>query len=981
MVNPGMARPWRLIAIFGGAIAILLALTLVAMLWNDRTSRLQAAQRQGMALATGSDRLLRSELTTVERALRGTARDGREYYRHAKEQAPALLQASIQGVLERNSDLAAITLVDDAGQPLSAGKGDPTLHDWVIPKNRVLAGELYVGGLEREPGNESLLKTAVPVQPGQWLLARVRLGAFQEVVTGLDTGRHGVVSILTRDGQLLAHSQRPEAVQRPLPRPVGRFAPADRVQPLGVAASPMDGVRRVGAVSVPRDYPLMLFAGLSYEEVMMPWRTYRNLAVGIYMLYLAGFLYLLQSVYRSSQQQARLAEKLRAGSAELTLAHEVGKVGTWSIDNDGLSLHWSALTRRMFALRTSHATLEEFYTHVHREDQVWLRPQLQAALEKGGAVNALFRLLLEDGSTRWLSARGERVDSINQRQRMAGALVDVSERVNSEARARRAERQFQLVFDRNPMPFWIYDLATLRFLEVNQAATSQYGYSRAEFLSSSILDIYPLDERAGIHRMIERVRQGAVLEAEMWTHQRKDGSIFSVRIHVAQLEFDGVPACLVLAEDVSDQVAYERELAYRASHHPGTGLLNVRALAEVLDASTGGYTIAHVQLHGLQMINDALGREAGEEVLRAVASRLGGLGARYGLLAYQPAEEFVLAITGDHDPKRALDALLEVVSEPVRGRDFFHQLEPRIGVAACPADGELAEQVIGKAAQAAHAGRGDGAVMSRFDDEVAARLSARLQLAGRLHVAIEAGEFELYFQPIRHAVDGSPAALEALLRWPQADGSFIAPGDFIQLCEDTGLIIGLGRWVIDAAAKAQQQLCAQGWGHLPIAVNISAVQFFNCDLVGEFTRATQAYGLQRGALQLELTESSLMRNPAQALQTMQQLHREGICVSLDDFGTGFSSMSYLQHLPLDSLKIDRCFVNDVETNPRNAAICRALLSLGHSMGLVVIAEGVETEGQHAWLAAHGCDQVQGYLLGRPMPLPALIELLGPAAAR
>ncbi len=222
--------------------------------------------------------------------------------------------------------------------------------------------------------------------------------------------------------------------------------------------------------------------------------------------------------------------------------------------------------------------------------------------------------------------------------------------------------------------------------------------------------------------------------------------------------------------------------------------------------------------------------------------------------------------------------------------------------------------------------------------------------------------------------------MEALLRWPQADGSFIPPNEFIQLCEDTGLILALGRWVIRAAAKAQRRLVEAGWGELPIAVNVSAVQFFNSDLVAEFTRAQQEFGLARGALHVELTESSLMRKPGQAMQTMQRLHEQGISVSLDDFGTGYSSMSYLQHLPLDILKIDRSFVADVETNPRNASICRALLSLGHSMGLTIIAEGVETPGQLDWLAAHGCDQVQGYLLGRPAPLERIIDALDEVAA-
>ncbi len=970
-----MSQPLRPIAAFGIVIALLLLATLAIMLWNDRNSRLQAAQRQSMALATGSDRLLRAELTTMERALRGTARDGREYYRVVPEQAPALLAASIRGTLERNTDLAAITLVDDAGRALSEGQGDPELPRWAVPQNRVMTGELYVGPLEATPDGGRVLLVAVPVQSGQWLLARVRLAVFQRVVSGLDTGRMGVASIGSRYGQLLAHSLDPSALARPLPRPMHLPPPSDQVQALGTADSPLDGVRRIVAVSAPRDYPLVLFAGLSYDEIMAPWRTYLYVAAGIYLLYLCGFAYLFNNARRSAMRQTRLADELRAGAAELALAHQVGKVGTWSIDRDGGMLRWSALTRRMFALPTRQASLEEFYAHVHEEDRVWLRAQVVQGLEAGRPVNALFRLVLGDGTLRWLSARGERVHELGPQPCMAGAVTDITERVRSEARVQQAEHQFRLVFDRNPAPFWIFDVETLQFLEVNQAAIDQYGYSREEFLAMTILDIRPQDGREEILRTVQEALSGQVPAPRVRMHRRRDGRLFEVLAHMAWLEFDGRAACLALAEDVSQRLAYERDLAWRASHHPGTGLLTVEALAERLDGGGAGYTVIHTQLRGLQMVTDTLGREAGEEVLQAMVARLATLGMRYGLLAYQPAEDFVLAVTGGHDPQQVLEALRDAVSEPVRGRDSFHQLEPRIGVASCPDDGGAADLVLGRAAQAAHAARENGVVVLRFDHGLAQRHADRLQLAGRIHLAIERDEFELYFQPIRHAADGTPAALEALLRWPQPDGSFIPPSDFIQLCEDTGQIIALGRWVIRAAARAGGVLAENGWAGLPIAVNVSAVQLFNSDLVGEFTRAAEACGLPPGALQMELTESSLMRNPAQAMQVLESLSASGIAVALDDFGTGFSSMSYLQHLPLDSLKIDRGFVADVERNPRNAAICRALLSLGHSMGLVVIAEGVETEGQFDWLVAHGCDQVQGYLLGRPMPLRELLALL------
>lgn len=239
----------------------------------------------------------------------------------------------------------------------------------------------------------------------------------------------------------------------------------------------------------------------------------------------------------------------------------------------------------------------------------------------------------------------------------------------------------------------------------------------------------------------------------------------------------------------------------------------------------------------------------------------------------------------------------------------------------------------------------------------------------------------MHFQIIRHAADGEPASLEALIRWPQRKGGFVPPSQFIPLCEDSGLIVPLGRWVMRRAAECHRQLTAAGWGKLPIAVNVSPNQFMASDLVGDVAAIAAEFSLRKGALHIELTESVVMNRPEQALSTMHRLQKQGVCISIDDFGTGFSSMSYLRHLPLDALKIDRSFVTDVDHDTRNASICRALLSLGHSLGLEVIAEGVERIGQYEWLKEHGCDQAQGYLFGMPMPLDKVVETLNGADQR
>ncbi len=974
-LNRALARPLRTFVWLGISLGALLAAGLVATLVNDGQRRQEAAQRQSSALATGAQRLLRLELRNLERVMQGISRDGALLFQRVPAQAPDLLDASIAGALQRHAELHSIVVVDQYGRALTSGSGDLQLPLWAVDDNRGQGSQVFLGPPQALDAAQWILPLALPMGGDRWLLARLRTAELQSIIGGMDTGDAGVISITDPHGYVLARSPDPAGV-------VGRrFGLAkrellrrDALTPLGTEISAVDGIERISSLSTLAQYPLAVYAGLGRRDVLAAWWPYVQASIGVYLLYWALFGAVYVSLRRATRDQDTLSEELRTGHTELRMAHQVGKVCTWYVDEDACLLRWSPLAREIFGIGIESLPVADFFARVHHEDTVRMQQAFDAAFAGSGVLDEMFRLVLPGGAIRWVSARGQRVAVVDRERRMIGALTDVSERVDALARVQQAERQFRLLFDRNPAPFWVFDPDTLRFLEVNEAAVRQYGYSRDEFLAMSILDIRPREGWEEIRGAIAQARIGDVQDAQVRLHQRKDGTVFEVRAHLARLDFDGRQACLVLAEDVSERLAYERDLAYHATHNPATGLLNTRALAAQLDEEGGAYTIAYVQFRGLQLVADTLGREVGDVVLQAMAKRLGGLGVRYGLLAFQPAEDFIFAIRDDHQRQTALDTLVQTVSEPVRGQDWLHQFEPRIGVAVkADADASTAEQVIGMAAQAAHAARDEGNVIAWYDTTVSSRLSERLRLAGRIHSAIDT-EFELYYQPICHAGDSSPAALEALLRWPQADGSFIPPGEFIQLCEDTGLILALGRWVIRAAAQAQRQLVDAGWD-LPIAVNVSAVQFFNSDLVAEFTRASQEFGLARGALQVELTESSLMRKPGQAKQTMQRLHEQGICISLDDFGTGYSNMSYLQHLPLDILKIDRSFVADVETNPRNASICRALLSLGHSMGLTIIAEGVETPGQHQWLAAHGCDQVQGYLLGRPMPLAKVIAQL------
>jgi len=377
----------------------------------------------------------------------------------------------------------------------------------------------------------------------------------------------------------------------------------------------------------------------------------------------------------------------------------------------------------------------------------------------------------------------------------------------------------------------------------------------------------------------------------------------------------------------------------------------------------------------LELIEDSLGLRAGQDTLRAIARRLERLGQRYGLAGHVRGDEFALVVTDLAQWTPALEDLRAELARPVTGRDYLQRMEAWIGTADYPADASDAAQALGNAGLAAHQARSERVPLLRFEREMAQRANDRLQLAGRIHQALDAEQFELHFQTIRHAGNAESFALEALLRWPQADGSLIPPGQFIPIAEDSGLIVPLGQWVLREAARAQRALSDGGFAHVAVAVNVSLAQFLHGDLAADVDRAISEFGLRRGALHLELTESILMTRPEAALATLRRLRKGGACVSLDDFGTGYSSMSYLRHLPLDTLKIDRSFVHQVHEDERNASICLALLALARSLGLTVVAEGVENAGQWRWLREHECDYVQGYGFDRPAPLGQVIERL------
>lgn len=328
----------------------------------------------------------------------------------------------------------------------------------------------------------------------------------------------------------------------------------------------------------------------------------------------------------------------------------------------------------------------------------------------------------------------------------------------------------------------------------------------------------------------------------------------------------------------------------------------------------------------------------------------------------------------ESDVLRVIDRIAEALRRPMELAGSMHYVTASIGYARCPQHGEEAGVLLQRADMAMYQAKARGrnravAYEASFDQGVVERLT----LANQLRAAIARGEFELYYQPL-FRWDGRVQGIEALLRWNHPQRGLLAPGHFIESLEESGLMAELGRWVLRDAARRPADLRAAGFDEVRVIINVSATQLHH-DLLADIEAAVKDFELPSSALEIELTESVLMINVESTIEQMKRVARLGVGFAVDDFGTGYSSLSYLKRLPIQRLKIDRSFVSGLGTDPDDEAICASVILLASSLGLDTVAKGVETEVQRDWLAEHGCGELQGYLLGRPMPFDALLALL------
>ncbi|GAB4356416.1 MAG: hypothetical protein Kow006_23530 [Gammaproteobacteria bacterium] len=679
----------------------------------------------------------------------------------------------------------------------------------------------------------------------------------------------------------------------------------------------------------------------------------------------------LLTLYDQSAQQERERQTQNQSEIFNSFFHS-SLVGLYRTRiSDGKMLTCNPHLAEMFGYASAEEMMAEYQApahYVNLEDRKRLIAELKATGEVKNFVAPLYR---KDGQVRWFEYSGT---IYPEQGYLQGVVTDVTERHEAQAELRLAAS----VFDGTTEGILITD-ADANILRVNRAFTEITGYREEEVVGKN-----PRLLRSDRHdRRFYQNLWHTLLESGRWSgeiwNRRRDGTPYLVWQNISALRDDEgqVTQFIGIFSDITERKESEERIA-RLAHYdaltnlPNRWLFQDRCQHALLRAAREGYQLAllFLDLDGFKDINDGLGHPVGDKVLQAIAERLLDALREEDTIARLGGDEFVVVIEdvgNARDVAVIADKLLKAVRDPIEIAEHCFHLSASIGISLFPADGVDTTTLVRNADAAMYRAKEQGRNNYQFyTSELTTSAFERVLLENQLRHALENNELSLVYQPQFDLQSGNAVGIEALLRWHHPKFGNISPDRFIPTAERSGLILPIGEWVLENACRQARAWTDAGLPIERLAINVSGAQIQRSEFVEIVKRALSRTGFDASRLELEVTESFIMTQADQGIRTLEALRTLGVTLAIDDFGTGYSSLAYLKQLPIDRLKIDKSFVRDVPGDANDLAITRAVIALAKSLQLQVIAEGVETEQQQAFLVAEGCDEAQGYLFSRPV---------------
>ena len=749
----------------------------------------------------------------------------------------------------------------------------------------------------------------------------------------------------------------------------------------------MAAFRTVRPTDLSMDKSLVVVVSRDLRSIFAPWR--RNVAIqggmfGLLAVIACLSLYFYQRRQRTLDLIAVEQEQLLRDSAErLNEAQRISQLGSWALDLTTGRLIWSDEIFRLFEIDPNQfsANYEAFLNAIHPQDREAVNQAYTRSLVSREPYEITHRLLMSDGRIKWMHERCKTdFDASGKPLRSQGTVQDVTLSKQAEIDLRIAAAAFD-----SQECMMITDAKSV-ILKVNQAFVETTGYTADEVVGRTPGLLKSGRHNADFYRaMWETIKTTGGWQGEVWD-RRKNGEEYPKWLTISAVKNDeGVVSHYIgahfditerkIAEDKINELAYFDQLTHLANR-----TLLMDRLKQAMTASSRNEThgaLLFIDLDNFKTLNDTHGHDMGDLLLKQVAQRVLACMREGDTVARMGGDEFVVMLANLSADEEEAAVGIETVAEKILATleqsyllgDLAFRCTASMGITLFRGQQNSIDDLMKQADLAMYKAKEAGRNAFRFfDPHMEATVKERVALEEDLRRAIDARQFMLYYQA-QVVGDGRVTGAEVLVRWQHPTRGMVSPAEFIPLAEETGLILPLGKWILETACAQLAVWATQpAMAHLTLAVNVSARQFYQADFVAQMLTVLKRSGAHPGQLKLELTESLLVENVQDIIEKMHALKAKGVAFSLDDFGTGYSSLSYLKRLPLDQLKIDQTFVRDVLIDPNDAAIAKTVVTLAQSLGLGVIAEGVETEAQQHFLADSGCHAYQGYFFSKPLPI-------------